>query len=58
MFVLWLGSKGWIPFPLGKAIAWPWYSLIGSSIAFGTGWLLSQRHAADDPRTAKPAPRD
>ena len=50
MFVLWLGSKGWIPFPLGKAIAWPWYSLLGSTIAFGTGWLLSQRHAAEDPR--------
>ncbi len=43
MFVLWLGSKGWIPFPLGKAIAWPWYSLLGSTIAFGTGWLLSLR---------------
>jgi SSS family solute:Na+ symporter len=50
MFVLWLGSKGWIPFPLGKMIAWPWYSLLGSTIAFGTGWLLSQRHATDDPR--------
>ncbi|MGZ6988100.1 MAG: sodium:solute symporter family transporter [Thermoanaerobaculia bacterium] len=50
MFVLWLGSKGWIPFPLGKAIAWPWYSLLGSTIAFGTGWLLSQRHATEDPR--------
>jgi len=50
MFVLWLGSKGWIPFPLGRAIAWPWYSLLGSTIAFGTGWLLSQRHAAEDPR--------
>ena len=55
MLSLWLGSKGWIPFPLGKAIAWPWYSLIGSSIAFGTGWLLSQRHATDDPRlTVRP----
>ena len=50
MLCLWLGSKGWIPFPLGKAIAWPWYSLIGSSLAFGTGWLLSQRHATEDPR--------
>jgi solute:Na+ symporter, SSS family len=50
MFVLWLGSKGWIPFPLGKAIAWPWYSLLGSTIAFGTGWLLSQRHSTEDPR--------
>jgi SSS family solute:Na+ symporter len=43
MFVLWLGSKDFVPFPLGKAIAWPWYSLLGSSIAFGTGWLLSLR---------------
>jgi len=34
MFVLWLGSKGFVPFPLGKAIAWPWYSLLGSTIAF------------------------
>jgi len=50
MFVLWLGSKGWVPFALGKRIAWPWYSLLGSTIAFGTGWLLSQRHAAEDPR--------
>jgi SSS family transporter len=46
MFVLWLGSKGWVPFPLGKAIAWPWYSLLGSAIAFLTGWLLSLRRPA------------
>jgi Na+/proline symporter len=45
MFVLWLGSKGFVPFPLGKMIAWPWYSLLGSTIAFGTGWLLSLRHS-------------
>ncbi|MGZ5426656.1 MAG: sodium:solute symporter [Thermoanaerobaculia bacterium] len=50
MLVLWLGSKGWVQFPLGKAIAWPWYSLLGSSITFSLGWLLSQRHAAEDPR--------
>jgi SSS family transporter len=43
MFVLWLGSKGFVPFPLGKMIAWPWYSLLGSTIAFGMGWLLSLR---------------
>jgi SSS family solute:Na+ symporter len=49
MFVLWLGSKDFVPFPLGKMIAWPWYSLLGSTIAFGTGWLLSQRHATEDP---------
>jgi SSS family transporter len=52
MFVLWLGSKGFVPFAPGKAIAWPWYSLLGSSIAFGTGWLVSQRHAAEDARLA------
>ncbi len=50
MFVLWLGSKDWIPFPLGKAIAWPWYSLLGSTITFSLGWVLSQRHAVEDPR--------
>ncbi len=31
MLALFLGSKGWIPLPLGQKIAWPWYSLIGSS---------------------------
>ncbi len=46
MFVLWLGSKDFVPFALGKAIAWPWYSLLGSTIAFGTGWLLSLRRPA------------
>jgi len=50
MFVLWLGSKGWVPFELGRRIAWPWYALLGSAIAFGIGWLLSLRHAAEDPR--------
>ena len=44
MFVLWLGSKGLVPFPLGKKIAWPWYSLLGASIAVSTGLLLSLRH--------------
>jgi SSS family solute:Na+ symporter len=41
MFSLWLGSKGFIPFPLAKGIAWPWYSLIGSAIAVGVGALSS-----------------
>ena len=41
--LLWLGSRGWIPFPLGERIAWPWYSLIGSAVAFGGGTLLSLR---------------
>jgi len=44
MLVLWLGSKGWIPFPLGQKIAWPWYSLLGSTISVATGLLLSLRH--------------
>jgi SSS family solute:Na+ symporter len=44
MLVLWLGSKSWIPFPLGQKIAWPWYSLIGSAIAVTIGFLLSLRH--------------
>jgi solute:Na+ symporter, SSS family len=51
MFVLWLGSKGFVPFPPGKAIAWPWYSLLGSTIAFGTGWLLSLRRP--EPATSR-----
>jgi Na+/proline symporter len=50
MLFLWLGSKGWVPFALGRMIAWPWYSLLGSSITFSLGWLLSQRHATEDPR--------
>jgi SSS family solute:Na+ symporter len=45
MLALWLGSKGWIPLPLGERIAWPWYSLLGSAIAVSAGWLLSLRHA-------------
>jgi SSS family solute:Na+ symporter len=44
MMALWLGSKGWLPFPLGRRIAWPWYSLIGSSITVAAGWALSRRH--------------
>jgi SSS family solute:Na+ symporter len=47
MMALWLGSKGWIPFPLGRRIAWPWYSLIGSSITLAAGWMLSRRHPAE-----------
>ncbi len=38
MFLLWLGSKDWVGFPLGRRIAWPWYSLIGSALAVGIGW--------------------
>jgi solute:Na+ symporter, SSS family len=43
MLALWMGSKGWIPLPLGQKIAWPWYSLLGCSIAVSTGLLLSLR---------------
>ena len=44
MLTLWLGSKGWVPIPLAPVkLAWPWYSLLGCAIAFGTGWLLSLR---------------
>jgi hypothetical protein len=39
MFSMWLGSKGWIELPFAKQIAWPWYSLIGSSIAVGVGFV-------------------
>jgi SSS family solute:Na+ symporter len=46
MLALWLGSKGWIDLPLGRRIAWPWYSLLGSALAFSAGSLLSLRHAA------------
>jgi SSS family transporter len=50
MFALWAGAKGWLPLPFAKGIAWPWYSLIGSVLSLGTGWLLSRRHEGDDPR--------
>jgi len=50
MFALYAGAKGWLPFPAAKRIAWPWYSLIGSAISLGTGWLLSRRHATEDQR--------
>ncbi|MEO8433203.1 MAG: sodium:solute symporter, partial [Acidobacteriota bacterium] len=50
MMALWLGARGWIPFPAARRIAWPWYSLIGSAIAFGLGTLLSLRHRANPVR--------
>ena len=46
VFALWLGSKDFIPFPLAKQIAWPWYSLIGSALALGLGFVASRRHPA------------
>ena len=42
MFLLWLGSKEWIDFPLGRRIAWPWYSMIGSALTVGVGWASSR----------------
>lgn len=47
VLALWLGAKGWIPFPLGRAIAWPWYSLIGSLSALGAAQLFSLRHVRE-----------
>ncbi len=44
LVVLWLGSKGWIDFPPGRAVAWPWYSLIGACLTCAAGLLLSRRH--------------
>jgi Na+/proline symporter len=43
MFLLWLGARGYVPFGLGREIAWPWYSMIGAGITVAAGWLLSQR---------------
>lgn len=45
MLLLWLGSKEWITFSLGRKIAWPWYSLLGSAISVAMGFLLSLRHS-------------
>lgn len=44
MMTLWVGARGWIPLPIAAKIAWPWYSLIGSTIAVTLGALLSLRH--------------
>jgi Na+/proline symporter len=49
MMALWLGAHGWIPLPLAAKIAWPWYSLIGSAIAVGLGFLMSARHRQRSP---------
>jgi solute:Na+ symporter, SSS family len=50
MFALWLGSKGWLPLALGKEIAWPWYSLLGSALTVAGAWALSRRHGETDPQ--------
>jgi solute:Na+ symporter, SSS family len=44
LFGLWLGARGWAAVPLGRRIAWPWYSLIGCALATGAGFGLSLRH--------------
>jgi SSS family transporter len=49
VFALWLGARGWAPVPLGRRIAWPWYSLIGCALATGVGFGLSLRHARPRP---------
>jgi len=46
MFLLWLGSKEWIDLPLGRRIAWPWYSMIGSGLTVGVGWASCRLRAA------------
>jgi SSS family solute:Na+ symporter len=52
MFLLWLGAHADVGLPLGKDIAWPWYSMIGAGITLGAGWLLScRRGGRGDPAT-------
>jgi solute:Na+ symporter, SSS family len=50
LLLLWLGSKGWIDFPLGQRIAWPWYSLLGAASTCAVALLLSARHRAGPAR--------
>jgi solute:Na+ symporter, SSS family len=53
MLALWLGSKGWIPFPLARRIAWPWYSLLGCAIAVSVAAVSSTRHRPGTSRAAR-----
>jgi SSS family solute:Na+ symporter len=53
MLALWLGSKGWIPFPLARRLAWPWYSLLGCAIALSVAALSSTRHRSEARRAAR-----
>ena len=53
MLAMWLGSKEWIPFPLARRIAWPWYSLLGCAIAFSVAAVSSTRHRAGASRSAR-----
>jgi SSS family solute:Na+ symporter len=49
MMAVWLSSKGWLPFALGRRIAWPWYSLIGAGVALLVGLVLSRSRPAPPP---------
>ena len=53
MLALWLGSKGWIPFPLARRIAWPWYSLLGCAIAVSVAAVSSTRHRSGASQAAR-----
>jgi SSS family solute:Na+ symporter len=46
MLAFWLGSRGWLPIPFAKDVAWPWYSLMGCAIAVGVAWVATLRHGA------------
>ena len=39
VFALWLGAHGFLPLPLARRIAWPWYSLVGCAIACSAAGL-------------------
>ncbi len=56
MFVLWLGARGYVPFALGREIAWPWYSMIGAGITVAVGWLLSLRRGTPSGRATRRGP--
>ncbi len=54
--MLWLNAYGYWPGPLAedgqptfRTIAWPWYSPLGSSIAFIWGYLLARRRYSPEP---------
>jgi SSS family transporter len=51
MLLLWLGSKGWIDFPLGRRIAWPWYSMIGCALTLTVGWTSARLRTVPGPST-------
>jgi hypothetical protein len=47
MMAVWLSSKGWLPLEIGRRIAWPWYSLIGATVAVMVGIALSLSRRPD-----------